>query len=675
MFSGIKRFLGNITVEVKNNEVIVEGVEADVMAKDIKAIWGSNKLNAFMFTEMNRNSFSLPSFFLPDFLYTLERMTEHPSLKISVRTLTKIKELLLEKTWLAETIKEPYSKLDYGRLNDFNLSPFDFQSEFFKTYDRLTGQYGLNGFLMAAAAGSGKSISSLMLTRCLNADRVIIIAPKNSIERVWEETIQRVFKKPQTYWLSTSGKPFKGTESFVVCHYEALEKMESMTHFFRGEEVAIILDESHNFNGSTSLRTQRFIQLCKDTDSRDVIWLSGTPIKALALEAIPLFRCIDPLFTDDVEKRFKKIYGDNSTRAVEILKNRMGLVSFKVEKKELKLLDPIFKEIKITIPNAHDYTLKSIKIVMTNFIKERKDYYQSRKPADEKFFYNCLRIYEESIHSSEERQQYDYYRQCLKQVVKMQGDFSVKDQMVYCNKFELGKVTAKLPNDMRAEWKNVRSIIKYVHLKIQGECLGRIVAGLRIQCHVDMIPYIDFKAVCESTKKKTVVFTTFTAVIELCRKHLPTLGLSPLYVYGKTNNVLSSTVDTFGREEDANPLVATYASLSTAVPLVMADTMILIDSPFRDFILQQSVSRIHRIGSDTQTYIYTVALDTGEEVNISSRSMDILKWSQEAIASITGIHSPFEMTDNLEEFSAALEGYDAAPLESVTDSKPIFMSW
>jgi hypothetical protein len=77
----------------------------------------------------------------------------------------------------------------------------------------------------------------------------------------------------------------------------------------------------------------------------------------------------------------------------------------------------------------------------------------------------------------------------------------------------------------------------------------------------------------------------------------------------------------------------------------MADTMILIDTPFRDYILQQTVSRIHRLGSDTQTHVYLIALYTGPLPNISTRTTDILKWSQEQTAEILGIRSPFELQD------------------------------
>jgi hypothetical protein len=89
-----------------------------------------------------------------------------------------------------------------------------------------------------------------------------------------------------------------------------------------------------------------------------------------------------------------------------------------------------------------------------------------------------------------------------------------------------------------------------------------------------------------------------------------------------------------------NPLLATYASLSTGVRLTIADTMILLNSPFRAYILEQAISRIYRLGQDSQTYVYQCILDTGEVPNISTRSADILAWSTEQVEAIMGIKAP-----------------------------------
>lgn len=674
MFSTIKRLTGNITIETRGNEIFVEGVDAEVMAKDIKAIWGTNKINQHMFSRMWRSSFSFPSFFAPDVLYTLERLTQHNSLKLSIRTLNKIKEHLLSDTWLSKISQPVIPRLDRSMLKNLKYTPLDFQEEFFTAYETLTQHYGLNGLLLAASAGSGKTYTSLALSEMLHSERVIVVAPNNALNRVWESSFNEHFHKPPSYWLTNSNQKFKGTEKFIVGNYEALPTLLEIAKSIGTNKITIILDESHNFSSLDAKRTQAFIELCALTQSQNVIWLSGTPIKALSIEAIPLFRCIDPLFTEDAQTRFKKIYGGSNERAVEILKNRMGLVSFKVEKSRLNLQDPIFQEIKVKMPSAQQYTLAAIRDKMREFVKERHDYYRERKPTDEALFYQCLKLHKNGLTTERELAEFEQYETYLKLVIKSSGDFSAKDYMVFCNRYEINRIVPSLPPELKNEFKDVRSIVKYVHLKIQGECLGRIVGGARIACHVDMVEYLPFKAVCQSTKKKTVVFTSFTHVIERCERQLPLIGLNPLSVYGKTNNNLSSIIEQFDKDEDVNPLLATYASLSTAVPLTMADTVIMIDAPFRDYILQQAVSRVHRIGANTQCYVYTTSLDTGNEPNISTRSVDILKWSQQQIEEILGITSPFDITDDLESYNASLEGIDS-PAVLADKQKPSFLSW
>lgn len=674
MFSGIKRLLGNITVEQVGDEIRVEGVDTTVMASHIRSMFSTSKIGNHMFTRMDRSSFAFQKFFAADVVHMLEIMSGTRSLKLPVRTLIKIKNLLLEHTWLKDTLVEPYSKLDYSKLSDFIFAPKVFQDEFFKTYDRLTGQYQLNGFLLAGAAGSGKTFSSIALTHMLDVDHVIVICPKNALDRVWEQSLQGLFKKAPSVWFAHKEEPYRG-ERFIVGHYEAIETVHKAVKKYIGRNFAVILDESHNLNNDKSLRTDRFVNMCIDIDSRDVIWLSGTPIKALAIEAIPLLRCIDPFFTPDVEARFRKIYSGNTNKALDILQCRMGLISFVVEKHELNLAEPVWKEIKVKMPHAERYTLTAVKKAMGEFITERTAYYNQRRKTDQAFFDQCLEAYEKTMDRDPgAKNAYERYHRCLTKVRQSAGDFNMKEEMAYCNRFELGVIMPALPQAWRAEWKNVRSIIKYVHLKIQGECLGRIVGGMRIDCHVEMASYVDFKSVVESTSKKTVVFTSFVDVLERVGEVLPDQNLNGMFVSAKTNKNLGAIIQAFEKEEDINPLVATYASLSTAVPLVMADTMILMDSPFRDYILQQAVSRIHRIGADTQTYVYSVVLDTGGEPNISSRSTDILKWSQEQVAAIMGIRSPFELKDNLEEFSISLEGLDDHVLTS-HHVRPSFLGW
>lgn len=645
MFSKIRRILGNIKVVQTDKEIVITGLPADVIQYDISKIWKTSRINAHMFSQVSKSSLSFPLFFATDVYYMLDMMTQSRSRRTNIRTLRKLMALLLSETWLQDTQLTPSPRVNLSKIKNMIYTPKDYQQKFLETYDELTQQYQLRGYLLSASAGSGKTYQSLVLAECLSSDLIVVICPKNAIDRVWRNEVTTLYKKPPTYWVYTDGKPYKG-ERVVIAHYEAIRHVLQMVSQFKSVSPMVVLDESHNMNESGSTRTQLFIELCDGIKARDVIWASGTPIKAMGGEAIPLLTTIDPFFTEDVKGRFKRIYGRDGNRGVDILRHRMGLISYKVEKHQLGLDKPVIKRMPVVIPNGKDYTLNAIRKDMQEFILGRFKYYKTREKEDTLFYKQCVDIRKTQAVSASDKQEHAQYERDVKAVRASGGDArQVGEAIVRTNQYEKNKILPGLPKEMRTQFKDAKSIYKYLNLKIQGEALGRILGRKRIDCHVDMVQHIDFKGVCNSTVKKTVVFTSFVDALEATQRHLTTQGMNPVAVYGKTNNELARSVELFGNQEDLNPLIATYQSLSTAVPLIMADTMLMINSPFRAYIHEQAVSRIHRLGADTQTVVWEAHLDTGDEPNISTRSGDILEWSQKQVEAILGLKSPFEIDE------------------------------
>ncbi|MNF21495.1 hypothetical protein D3C81_176460 [compost metagenome] len=656
MFAGFRRAFGAINVKETANEIVVEGIPADVMQRDMARVWKTSKIAMHMFNTFGRNGFSFDKFFALDIIYMLEQLVQTRA-AVSVRVLNNIRMMMYEKTWLKNTIPSDNQegRLKFENFKRFHKQPLDHQVGFLENYNLRVDQFGLNGYLLAGAAGSGKTMASLYVAEGIDADLILIICPKNAVQRVWQKTVVEEYKKEQTYWTSESGRPYN-KERIVICHYEYLEKLMSMvnSHAVSGQNMIIVLDESHNLNEIKSQRTQLFIDLCKKTQCKNIIPASGTPVKAMGAELIPLLTVLDPLFTDSAQDRFRKIFGKDGNKGLDILKNRMGMISHKIEKSALKLDKPIMKRLPITMPTADLYTLDAIRKVMEGFIQERVDFYKKRRKEDERFWERCLVLHEDTLRAAAQKMEYKKYTSTLKTVIATPDPRYIGEEIAYTNLYEKRYIEPSLPKDMIKEFRNVKSIIKYTKLKIQGECLGRVLGRKRIECHVEMVKYLDFKSIADTTEKKTLVFTSFVEALSEAAAQCTKAGLNPLLVYGKTNNELASIVGKFEKDEKLNPLIATYNSLSTAVPLVMADTMIMINAPFRAYIQEQAISRIHRIGADTQTTVYQAFLDTGDKPNISTRSSEILAWSIEMVQQITGIASPFAITESIEDFEVEM---------------------
>lgn len=663
MFDSLRSVFGNVDVKETPKKIVVSGIRASDIIRDMNKFWKTTKITQNLFDTVSGGSFTFDKFFAPDVMYMLENIKYYRNRYTSIKAINSIREAMMTNTWLKNTLPvDPATtpgRLDFKRLQNMTFTAKPYQMEYFQNYTYRLDQYGLNGDLIAAAPGTGKTFMCSAIAEMINADLIFVFCPKIAVDTVWIDSINEMFKEKQTIWNSLDLGPYQG-QRWVVCHYDQMSQVADMvrnTKNWQGKKVVTILDESHNFNDPNSARSTMYLGICGTLGSKNNIQASGTPVKALGAEIITLLRTVDPLFTLDVEARFKKMFGREASKGLDIIKQRMGLVSFKIEKKELDLQPPIMRAYPIKIPNGERFTLPEIKKVMIAFIKEREKYYRERLPSDQKFWDQCVMTARAAIRTKEEKLQFDEYLHLVHLISKTPDPRYLGEEMKRANAYEKNVFEKLLPRAMIERFRDVKSVIKYVRLKIQGEVLGRVVGGMRIEAHVAMVPHIDWVGVTENTEKKTIAFTTFVECVEEAEQVCSKLKLKPATVYGKNSNELAATVKRFDEDKQLNPLIATYASLSTAVRLTMADTMVLINSPFRGYILEQAVSRIFRMGQDSQTYVYQCTLDTGDVPNISTRSADILEWSQQQVAAIMGIEAPFVEGDT---FGASLEAVDPA---------------
>lgn len=658
MQSYFRRLMGVVTAKEQGNEIIISGINGNHLVRDISKHWKTTRIAANIFNHASGTELRFYKFFAPDFLYILDSVMQYRSRYISVKTAAAILSAMLQTTWVGKVFAKPdplaVGRLDFGNLNNLTFTPEPDQLAYFKSYNTRLDQYGLVGDLLHALPGTGKTYMCTAIGEMLNADHMVFFCEKRAVDTVWVPSMDEMYKEKQTVWSSASGQPYRG-ERIIIVHYQWLANFMAVIEsgVFTGKKIYTALDECHNMNDGKSLQTQLYIACVKALGSQDNVLASGTPVKALGAELITLMSVADPLFTSEVEARFRLIFGKEGGKGLDIIRHRMGFMSFFIDKTEKNtgLKPPIMKPYKIQVPNGKDFTLDAIKVVMEQFIRERVKFYKERKPADDKKWAEYLRIHESQLRTKDQIAAYNEYRRVLKIVIANPDPRFTGEEIKATNKYEKMVFGPSLPQSMIHEFRDVKSAIKYVMLKIQGETLGRILGGKRIECHVAMVPHVDWVGIVESTEKKTIMFTSFVEALEASDVHVRKLGMTPIAVYGKTSNELASIVNRFDKEPKLNPLLATYASLATAVRLTMADTMLILNSPFRSYILEQAIARIYRIGQDSQTVVFTAVLDTGEAPNISTRSADILAWSQAMVEEITGVKSPFEQKEAFESYT------------------------
>ncbi|MBE0438245.1 MAG: HNH endonuclease [Gammaproteobacteria bacterium] len=669
MYNFVRTLVGNVFVEETKGLIHIKGVKALLLLRDIKSIWKTSTIGNNIFVKSTGNTLTFHSFFALEIRYILEQMLENPkAFRLSPRVINKVLKELMKSTWLKKTTElDQVLPLNYKKLRDFNLKPLEHQKEFLEVFNRRTQLYNLNGFMLAAAAGSGKTFTNMALSRVNDSEITIVVCPKNAVYKVWEKSLKDDFKKTPKYWIAADGKDLDYKSEYYIFHYETLDKaLELGKRIGDKNKTTIILDESHNFNEIKSMRTQKFIDLCKVTGSKNIVWASGTPLKAMGGEMIGFLKSIDPLFNDDVEKAFKSIFGTSVQRANDILAHRLGYISFKVKKNEYRTAEPTENTVKVEVPNGDKYTLESVRDQMAKFIEERVVYYKEREDEYKQKFYSALEWYELNIvKGSSDVSNFKEYMSKLKIVIKSNDLRQVSEEIVFCNNYEKQKIIPSLISDHKANFLESKSVVKYLSLKIQGEALGRVLGRARVECFKDMAKHSNLVDLIEAAEKKTVIFTSYVEVVDELEERLKNLEYLPVVVHSKTKESLTSAVTRFEKNENLNPLLATFKSLSTAVPLIVANKVIMINAPYRDYEYEQAISRVDRLGQDTPVVIENLYLDTGTKPNISTRSKDIMQWSKEQVKELLG----FDYDDSLD-ISVESLMEDEPSMEAVSSFKP-----
>lgn len=428
--------------------------------------------------------------------------------------------------------------------------------------------------------------------------------------------------------------------------------------FVRYNGKVSVTGNCHFLNEIKSTRTHKYLELVGPTclNSQNILTMSGTPIKAMATEIVPTLRALDPMFVGKAEEIFLNVFGKSTLRALDIISHRLGFMSYRVDKADVVPLDITRWTIQVPLKNGNEYTLDTVRMKMRDYVRERMEYYRKNEALYHDHYFAGIALYEKWLFTSgsnTEKAQYKTYQDYIKTIRKGFDAKMMKVESVYCNAFEKNNILPHLEGDFKKNFKKAKSVYKYVELTILGEALGLVLAKIREQCNIDIALGIENAVMSNNATnekhivsvsdlindatKKTIFFTNFVGVVSALEERLKSLGFKPLVVYGDTNKDLPKITKEFAENPDANPLIATFQSLSTAVPLTMANRVVMLNNPWRPHDYVQAESRAARLGQDSPVSVIDVFLDTKGVPNVSTRSKEVLDWASENVAAMLGV--------------------------------------
>lgn len=667
-------------VEESRGLVTISNINTRRLIMDIEKAWGTKVITNNIFKATYRTSLTFYSFFVPDIYCTLSEMvnmrgirflTPRPSLKLILNEIET-------NTWYRDYFQPPVKSFDYSVLSQMKYTLLPLQMRAMEVYETKVVPLHLRGYLLAADVGTGKSIMAIALSLLVKADITVIVCPLSIMSTVWVDALNVQFDGKKRVWRSDKNIPIDNTYDYYLFHHEALDKAVEFFKQYRFKNPCIVSDECHYLNDMKSARTQRYLEMCDLSKSNNIIHSSGTAIKALASEAIPLFKAIDPYFTPMVEETFKNVFARSALRTLKIMNHRLGLVSHKISKDAVMdgIPKPITIELKVKLPNGTKYTIDAIRGELDKFIADRTKFYLASMPEHTRIYKGAVDKYVASIPpaDSEAKISFRTYAEYIETMRRGYDAYSMGPLSNYCNVFEKERVMPLLSPVEKKEFANSKSVYKYVNLKIMGEFLGGVLGRRRAQLHSDLIQYSGLDKIVLEAEKKTICFTDYVDTAIAAKNYFEEKGFNPILVYSDTNKDIVGILNRFKTGDTENPLIATIKSFSVGTTATNANVVIFLNQPFRAYEHEQAAARVYRLGQTAQVYIYNVVLDTGELGNLSTRMQEIQNWSREQTDAMLGSDLNKIGLEEALNYMFISEDY-LATIEDLNYTQPSALNW
>lgn len=550
---------------------------------------------------------------------------------------TEYKEIvsLLAQHPRIEALERPMEEVPgdiMGKLNNLGIELKPYQKEFLYYYWNATHKVKLDGFLMAFEQGLGKTFTAISTVYALDLFPCIITAPKSTIIS-WRDSITRLlpskFLKEDVLTVA---------DKFYICNYEALTKLPG---YISTKPRSMIVDEIQNFRYMNTARVRNVLDLQYSYNIHNILALSGTPIKALASEFVPVMNMIDPMFRDsDMAQRiFTHLYntGKYDNIASAVLQERLKLYMIRKEaSKELNLPDMKKYDITLKIGNIKPYTLP---VVMSNVQNYVRNGLEARNKHDVEMLYDTLEkllsMFQEQITTKGVAYSNDYLEEYILMVRKIEkmdpmGNPRYKELMLKIRAIEKDMRTAI--SDLGKQIAQTRREITSYRFILLGRALGEyfIRGKIRLLNEVVSENINTLKNIITNAHKKTIIFTTFREPLVTLKKLLDQIGINNMLVESAAD--YNNNFNKFKDNPNIRVIMGTLQALGTGTDGLQycCDTIIFLNRPFRSTDLQQAEARIHRQGQDSTCHYYYINVDPTNP-NVLSHEEQINEWSKQML--------------------------------------------
>lgn len=640
------RFFYPVQVFQQGKTITVRRIYAKKLDRDLQRVFGQSGVDTFPLMYITERKMfervlhiSIHEFFAPE-LYEMFKLLYE---KTKRRDYYEVCELLTTNTWLRSINNEV--SVDPAPLSQLKKQLLPHQMNFAtKEYFEAKVKMLFRGCLLGFDQGTGKTYTSLGVAWLLKKQTFVFCQDMAVFN--WVSEIKEII--PGNPSIGVVGKSDPNQEyDFVVCNYE-----KTLRSFpFVKREVTMIIDETQNVRYLATNRAQELITFREKTNCTDVIPMSGTPVKGLAVELLPMVKLLDPRLDDTAQALFIKLFSKYRSFAYKILRFRLQFMMDRVMKEDVLTLPPKhYDTIKLKVSNPDPYTMDVVKKDMRAFASER--YRELVK--DRKLYYIQFDDVIDYCHDQDVISWLEAFqtKRTLRNLVKGDVIQNVEDpsfakfQEVYVRCYTF---LTRHDKEMRNKLKEARSATVGAIMKAMGEAMGQVFMKRAVEVVINILqenPEPIIKIV-QSADKKVIFFTKSLKVVEYVQTWLSKTKIGCISITGATSNV-GEEIDKFKHYDDVDVLVATIQKLSTAVNLVVANTVLFLDLPYRSADYKQAQDRVYRLGQDTDVFIISMYLDTGSTPNLTTHTQEILEWSRDVSEALYGKDAPPDNDEELQ---------------------------